>query len=242
MLEDEERDRLPRRADADLVGDRAVGGLRAADGLRPRAPRPHEPGDPRRNLDRLPPAGAAPVRAARGLRPTTRGQGNPGEVWEEVEFWIALTWKHGSRRELAAFASTTSPRSNPGDSRSVSTNTTADIFEHSGPRACPRPRRSRGTGPSGIHETLWGLQRALRRSGSATTPRGTCCSMTDRNVGGSRPAAASSSFSVRPCRNGVSTTTRPSRLHPRATSTTRKLDMQGGRAKWCCYPTSVCRP
>src|SRR5216684_3761357 len=51
--------RAPRLPHPDLERDRVVRGLRAADGPRLRASRPHEPGDPRRALDRLPPAGAA---------------------------------------------------------------------------------------------------------------------------------------------------------------------------------------
>ena len=51
--------RAPRLPHADLERDGVVRRLRAADGARLRAPRPHEPGDARRALDRLPPARAA---------------------------------------------------------------------------------------------------------------------------------------------------------------------------------------
>src|SRR6185295_564081 len=45
--------------EAKVERHRVVRGLRPADGTRLRAPRPHEPGDARRALDRLPAAGAA---------------------------------------------------------------------------------------------------------------------------------------------------------------------------------------
>ena len=71
--------------------------LRAPDGPRRRAPRPHEPGDPRGAVDRLPPARAAggargPGEALRHDLGGARG-GGPGEVWEEDEFWIELSWR-----------------------------------------------------------------------------------------------------------------------------------------------------
>ena len=45
-------------------------------------------------MDRLPPAGAARrARAARRERSPTAGRSNPGEVWEENEFWIELSWR-----------------------------------------------------------------------------------------------------------------------------------------------------
>ena len=64
--------RLPH---AHVERDRVVRRLRAADGPRLRAPRPHEPGDPRRALDRLPPAGAAggAREAGPALRPHLAG-------------------------------------------------------------------------------------------------------------------------------------------------------------------------
>ena len=59
MLTDEAKVERHACLTPDLERDRVVRRLRAADGARLRAPRPHEPGDPRRALDRLPPAGAA---------------------------------------------------------------------------------------------------------------------------------------------------------------------------------------
>ena len=66
MLQDKRQDRPARRADADLERDRVVCRLHPADGPRHRAPRHDEPGDARRPVARLPPAGAA--RRAREAR------------------------------------------------------------------------------------------------------------------------------------------------------------------------------
>ena len=45
-------------------------------------------------LDRLPPAGAARgAGAARASRSSDTYEANPGEVWEEDEFWIELSWR-----------------------------------------------------------------------------------------------------------------------------------------------------
>ena len=66
MLTDEAKVGCPRVPDADLERDRVVRRLRPADGPRLRAARPHEPGDPRGALDRLPAAGAAGRPRARG--------------------------------------------------------------------------------------------------------------------------------------------------------------------------------
>ena len=67
--------RAPRVPDADLERDGVVRRLRAADGPRLRAPRPHVAGDPRGALDRLSPAGAAgrPGENGQALRPHVAG-------------------------------------------------------------------------------------------------------------------------------------------------------------------------
>ena len=67
--------RAPRVPHPDLERDGVVRRLRAADGARLRAPRPHVAGDPRRALDRLPPAGAARgPGSARASASTARGR------------------------------------------------------------------------------------------------------------------------------------------------------------------------
>ena len=87
-------DRAARGADADLERDRAVRRLRAADGAGQRAPRHPEPGDALGALDQLPPAGAARRRASGWARPSSYTyETNPGQVWEEDEFWIELSWR-----------------------------------------------------------------------------------------------------------------------------------------------------
>ena len=67
-LLDETQGRVPRRPHADLVGDVVVRRLRAADGRRIRTPRRGELRDALRSLDRLPPAGDAPLRRTQGRR------------------------------------------------------------------------------------------------------------------------------------------------------------------------------
>ena len=66
VLQDEDEDRPARRAHADVERDGVVRRLHPADGARHRAPRHDEPGDARRPVARLPPAGAA--RRAREAR------------------------------------------------------------------------------------------------------------------------------------------------------------------------------
>ena len=68
MLSGRGEGRASRLPHADLERDGLVRGLRAADGSCLRAPRSHVPGDTRRALDRLPPAGAARGAAAPGQR------------------------------------------------------------------------------------------------------------------------------------------------------------------------------
>ena len=77
-LRDERRGRAARRAHPDLVGDRVVGGLRAADGARARAPRHPLLRDPRGPLARLPPAGAARGDGAAGPAGRVHLRGQPG--------------------------------------------------------------------------------------------------------------------------------------------------------------------
>ena len=86
--------RPARRADADVVGDRVVGGLRAADGPRTRAPRHALLRDARRPLARLSPARPAGGDGARWASDVEfTYEANPGEVWEEGEFWIEVSWR-----------------------------------------------------------------------------------------------------------------------------------------------------
>ena len=87
-------DRDAHRAHADLERDGVVRRLRAADGTRHRTARHDEPGDARRALARVPPAGQARRARKEGhSRSAHTYEANPGEVWEESEFWIALSWK-----------------------------------------------------------------------------------------------------------------------------------------------------
>ena len=93
MLRDEEKVGLHAALDSDLERDGVVCRLRSADGLQFRASRPDEPGIVRRQVDRLSPAGECAFCANEaGEKFEYTYQANPGEVWEEDEFWINLSW------------------------------------------------------------------------------------------------------------------------------------------------------
>ena len=82
--------------DADLERDRLVRRLRPADGPRLRAPRPHEPGDPRGRWIgfRQPVLRVALERDGQAVRHDVQATPRElGEVWEEDEFWIELSWQ-----------------------------------------------------------------------------------------------------------------------------------------------------
>ena len=54
----------------------------------------HQPRDARGAVDRLPPAGRCASRwSALGQTVEFTYEANPGEVWEEDEFWIELSWR-----------------------------------------------------------------------------------------------------------------------------------------------------
>ena len=93
------QDRPARRAHADLERDGVVRRLHPADGARHRAPRHDEPGDARRRSGSASASRCCASRARSAARRSTpRYEANPGEVWEENEFWIALSLAHRSRR------------------------------------------------------------------------------------------------------------------------------------------------
>ena len=120
--------------------------LRPADGARHRAPRHDEPGDARRPLARIPPAGASasrcekrghegrrsrtrPIPAKSGKRPSS-GSRSPGR---------------SIPTDRSASASSSSRRTGPAR-RSRSTSTTAGSSRTRCP-ACPRPRSKEGLTP-----------------------------------------------------------------------------------------------
>ena len=104
--------------------------LRAADGPRHRAAR-HMSQDSRGALARIPAAGEARRDGEKGHAGRPTHEPIPVRVWEEAEFWIALSWKidpDGSMGIRQTFNRRTSPTR-----RSRSTSTTAWIFENSVP-------------------------------------------------------------------------------------------------------------
>ena len=92
-----DQDRTPCLPYADMERDRVVRRLRLADGPCVGTPRPDESGDSRRTMDRLSPAGAACRARKQGKRFNSTWEAHRaaglGEVWEEDEFWIELSWR-----------------------------------------------------------------------------------------------------------------------------------------------------
>ena len=88
-----EADRSSRRADTHLERERVLRGLRAADGHRRRASRHPLVRDARRAVAGFRQPVLRAVRERLGLPPVGTRDANPGEVWEENEFWIDLSWR-----------------------------------------------------------------------------------------------------------------------------------------------------
>ena len=138
--------RLPH---ADLERDRVVRRLRAADGARLRAPRPHEPGDARRALDRLPPAGAARGARAAGQdastspgRPTRRrGSGRCGRRTSS-----GSSCRGASIPTARSASASTSSRRTARARSCASRSSTAGSSSTACP-ACPRPPQREGLTP-----------------------------------------------------------------------------------------------
>ena len=149
-------------ADADLERDRALGGLRAADGPRHRAPRPDVA---RRRTPRRGSASAsrshACWRSARARQFTWTHEVNPGEVWEEDEFWIALSWKIDPDGELGIREHFESPYRPANASRSTSTTVGSSRTRC---RACRRPPSQGRSVAARVHAAPRLLPRARTRS------------------------------------------------------------------------------
>jgi hypothetical protein len=88
---------MPRRAHTHLERIRMVRRLRAADGARRRTARSGQPGNPRRPMDLIPAAGAPRGDGKNGAQVDFTYEANPGEVWEENEWWIQLSARNGPR-------------------------------------------------------------------------------------------------------------------------------------------------
>ena len=250
--------RPARRAHADLERDGAVRRLRAADGPRRRAPRHQEPGDARRALDRLPPAGAA--RRARapgrdGSRYTC--EANPGEVWEEDEFWIELSWRidpDGALgiRKLLRVALPRRAR------RSPSTSTTAGSSRTRCP-ACPRRRPREGLAPleymrrygaflveDGVHELH--ERPVTRAAGRATRPATGVVAEDGKAVGVEVDGTVVAGFPTPSRKLEIySPTLRdwgwPEHALPGYIAQPRppRGARRAGAARWCCCRPSACR-
>lgn len=66
--------------------------LRASNRVQLRTSRPDEPGNARQQVDRIPAAGLARFPGKAWKKAGTHLEANPGEVWEEDEVWINLSW------------------------------------------------------------------------------------------------------------------------------------------------------
>ena len=158
VLQDESKIGLSRRADTDLERDRLVRRLRAANGPRHRTPRPHEPGDACRTMDRFPTAGSARRTGEAGEIADSTRESNPGEVWEETEFWIALSWAIDPDGALGSVDSS-SPRTAPASgspSTSITDGSSRTWFRVFRRRPLAESHAAR------IHAEVWGLRSRAR--------------------------------------------------------------------------------
>jgi hypothetical protein len=153
---------------------------------------------------RVPPARPASARERRGETVTDTRQVNPGEVWEENEFWIELSWRidpDGSLGIRQYFESRNGPaRSSP------STSTTAGCSSTPSP-ACPRSAAAEGLTPL-EYMRRYGSFEIARGSGRSTSSPSTATELDRREptrAGGSTPAPRD------PAKVNIAPTGRPTR-------------------------------
>ena len=139
--------RAARVPDADLERDGVVRGLRAADGPRLRAPRPHVAGDARRALDRLPPAGAARGARAAGQDASTspgRRTRRPGSARSGRRTSSGSSCRGASIPTARSASASTSSR-RIGRARSCASRSSTAGSSRTACPGCRRPRRRRGS-------------------------------------------------------------------------------------------------
>ena len=123
--------------------------LRAADGPRLRAPRPacSQETHAARWIGFRQPVLRVALRAARArpCRTWHAHEANPGEVWEEDEFWIELSWRIDPDGALGIRKYFESPY-RPGEKLTRRRVLPLDLREPRA-RACPRPPQPRGSTP-----------------------------------------------------------------------------------------------
>jgi len=93
MLRDERESRAARGVDSNLERDSVVRGLCFAHGLQLRTSRPDEPGVLRGKWIGFRQPVLRVLQEREGKKFDYTYQANPGEVWEEDEFWINLSWR-----------------------------------------------------------------------------------------------------------------------------------------------------
>ena len=123
----------------------------------------------RRAVDRLPPAGAE-ARRARGSADavTDTREVNPGEVWEENEFWIELSWRIDPDGALGIRKHFESQRA-PGDAARRRRVLRLDLRELGAGAA--RARARRGPQPARVHAPLRRVRDRARCRALSTTQR-----------------------------------------------------------------------
>ena len=99
-------------------------------------------------VDRLPPTGAAGGHGEVGKKVDKTYEANPGEVWEENEFWIDLSWRMDPDGSLGIRQWFRKSRSRPGEPITID-EYFGWIFENSVP-GLPEKAAAEGMTPTGL--------------------------------------------------------------------------------------------
>ncbi len=157
--------RLPCGAHADVVGERLVRRLRAANGHRRRASRPGQLRDAQRSLDRVPPTRVpGQRRERRAHRSTERGRRTRARCGKRTSSGSISRGRSTPTTPLAS-VSTSSRPTNPGEPLGIDEYYDL-MFRHSIP-GLPDAAAARGARPARVHAQVRGVRdprRAVRRA------------------------------------------------------------------------------
>ena len=223
-----------------------MGRLRAADGARPRAPRPDEPGDARRHLDRFPPTGRTRASAPPAARTVDRHAGKQsrrgvggGRVLDRADL------EDRSRRQPRGIAAKYyESKREPGGEPVTLDEYYADIFEHAVP-GLPEAAREEGLEPLeymrryGAFAVPYAGQRPLR-SGARRIAR-----RRSRVTATAAPASRRRAQARGLLGDAGSEWGWPEHTRCPATSAatcTGESSTRPRKARWCCCRRSGCRP
>ena len=117
-------------------------------------------------MDRLPPAGLARLRERSAKPVTDTRESNPGEVWEENEFWIDLTWRIDPDGRWESGSS--SSRSERAGEKLTVDEYYGCIFDNSVP-GLPERRRTKTLYAAGVHAAVRRVRDRQTRSAAATS-------------------------------------------------------------------------